>query len=74
MNSATSSLTQLKRGHYINGDGREVAELSTHSPQQDPGQAARVAAGQGDELSGARRPCPGTRFCVATTTENKGPS
>lgn len=51
-----------------------VAELSTHSPQQDPGQAARVAAGQGDELSGARRPCPGTRFCVATTTENKGPS
>lgn len=51
-----------------------VAELSTHSHQQDPGQAARVAAGQGDELSGPRRPCPGSRFCVATTTENKGPS
>lgn len=50
-----------------------VAELSTHSHQQDPGQVARVAAGQGDELSGPRRPCPGTRFFVVTTTENKGP-
>lgn len=43
-------------------------------PQQDPGQAARVAAGPGDKLAGPRRPCPGTRFFVVTTMENKGPS